>query len=64
MQTLTINIEDSHLNQILNFLQQIPKEKVEVFIHKKIDISKDSNNQNETKEKNKKYKPWRIEEIW
>jgi len=64
MQTLTINIEDSHLNQILNFLQQIPKEKVEVFIHKKIDISKDLNNQSETKEKNKKYKPWRIEEIW
>jgi len=39
MQTLTINIDDSYLNQILNFLQQIPKNKREIFHHQKMDIS-------------------------
>lgn len=38
MQTLTINIDDSYLEQILNFLQQIPKNKREIFYHKKIDM--------------------------
>ena len=39
MQTLTINVDDSYLNQILNFLQQIPKNKREIFHHQKMDIS-------------------------
>ncbi len=39
MQTLTINIDDSYLDQILNFLQNIPKNKREIFHHQKIDIS-------------------------
>ena len=38
MQTLTINIDDNYLEQILNFLQQIPKNKMEIFYHKKMDI--------------------------
>jgi len=39
MQTLTINVDDSYLDQILNFLQNIPKNKREIFHHQKIDIS-------------------------
>ena len=38
MQTLTINIDENYLEQILNFLQQIPKNKMEIFYHKKMDI--------------------------
>jgi len=41
MQTLTINVDDSYLDQILNFLQNIPKNKREIFHHQKIDISND-----------------------
>ena len=39
MQTLTINIDDGYLDQVLNFLQNIPKNKREIFYHQKIDIS-------------------------
>lgn len=39
MQTLTIKIDDSYLDLILNFLQQIPQNKREVFQHTKIDVS-------------------------
>jgi len=39
MQTLTIRIDESYLDQILAFLQQIPKSKREIFQHTKIDIS-------------------------
>jgi hypothetical protein len=38
METLTIKIDDSYLNQILGFLQKIPKNKREVFHHQKIDV--------------------------
>jgi len=39
MQTLTIRVDDSYFDQILNFLQQIPKNKRDIFQHTKIDIS-------------------------
>ncbi len=39
MQTLTIRVDESYLEQILSFLQQIPKNKREIFQHTKIDIS-------------------------
>lgn len=39
MQTLTIRVDENYLEQILNFLQQIPKNKREIFQHTKIDIS-------------------------
>ena len=39
MQTLTINVDDSYLDQILNFLQQIPKNKREIFQHTRLNIS-------------------------
>ena len=39
MQTLTIRVDESYLEQILNFLQQIPKNKREIFQHTKLDIS-------------------------
>ena len=39
MQSLTINVDDSYLDQILNFLQNIPKNKREIFHYQKIDIS-------------------------
>jgi len=39
MQTLTIRIDESYLEQILSFLQQIPKNKREIFQHTKLDIS-------------------------
>jgi len=39
MQTLTIRIDDSYLEQILTFLQQIPKNKREIFQHTKLNIS-------------------------
>jgi len=39
MQTLTINVDDRYLDQILDFLQNIPKNKREIFHHQKIDIS-------------------------
>ncbi|MEA3490687.1 MAG: hypothetical protein U9R27_02170 [Campylobacterota bacterium] len=38
MQTLTIKIDDDYLKQILDFLQQIPKNKREVYQHTKLDI--------------------------
>ena len=38
MQTLTINVDDGYLDQILNFLQNIPQNKREIFHHQKIDI--------------------------
>jgi hypothetical protein len=31
MQTLTIKVDDNYVEQILDFLQQIPKNKREVF---------------------------------
>jgi hypothetical protein len=39
MQTLTIRVDDSYMTQILNFLQQIPKNKREIFHHQRVDIS-------------------------
>ena len=45
MQTLIIDVEDSYLEQIINFLQQIPKNKREIFYHKKIDILNFKNKQ-------------------
>ena len=39
MQTLTIRIDESYLDQILAFLQQIPKNKREIFQHTKLNIS-------------------------
>ena len=38
MQTLTIRVDDSYINQILNFLQQIPQSKWEIVQHQEIDI--------------------------
>ena len=38
MQTLTIKIDDNYLEQFLDFLQQIPKNKREVYQHTKLDI--------------------------
>ncbi len=39
MQTLTIRVDESYLEQILNFLQQIPTNKLEIFQGKKLNIS-------------------------
>jgi len=39
MQTLTIRVDESYLEQILNFLQQIPNNKLEIFQGKKLNIS-------------------------
>lgn len=39
MQTLTIRVDESYLDQILTFLQQIPKSKREIFQHTKLNIS-------------------------
>ena len=39
MQTITITVDDNYLSQVLNFLQQIPKNKREIFHHQKVDIS-------------------------
>ena len=39
MQTLTIQVDDSYVEQILNFLQQIPKNKREIFQHQKINLA-------------------------
>jgi len=39
MQTLTIKVDDSYLEQILTFLQQIPKNKREIFQHKNTVLS-------------------------
>jgi fructose-1-phosphate kinase PfkB-like protein len=39
MQTLTIRIDENYLDQILTFLQQIPKNKREIFQHTKLNIS-------------------------
>ena len=39
MQTLTIRVDESCLEQILNFLQQIPTNKLEIFQGKKLNIS-------------------------
>ena len=39
MQTLTIRIDESYLDQILAFLQQIPKNKREIFQHTKLNLS-------------------------
>ena len=44
MQTLTINVDDSYLDQILNVLQNIPKNKREIFHHQKIDIPNQKSN--------------------
>lgn len=38
MQTLTIRVDESYLEQILAFLQQIPKNKREIFQHTKMEI--------------------------
>ncbi len=39
MQTLTIRVDESYIDQILTFLQKIPKSKREVFQHTKLNIS-------------------------
>jgi len=39
MQTLTIRVDESYLEQILNFLQRIPTNKLEIFQGKKLNIS-------------------------
>ena len=46
MQTLTINVDESYLDQLLNFLQNIPKNKREIFHHQKLDISTNTKNVN------------------
>jgi hypothetical protein len=46
MQTLTINVDESYLDQLLNFLQNIPKNKREIFHHQKLDISVNRKNVN------------------
>jgi len=47
MQTLTIRIDESYLDQILAFLQQIPKNKREIFQHTKLNISSTKENEDE-----------------
>ena len=42
MHTITINIDDNYFEQIMDFLQHIPKNKREIFEHTKIDISSDA----------------------
>lgn len=39
MQTLTIKVDENYLDEILAFLQKIPKNKREIFQHTKLDIS-------------------------
>ncbi len=39
MQTLTIRVDENYLEQVLNFLQQIPNNKLEIFQGKKLNIS-------------------------
>jgi len=39
MQTLTIRVDESYIEQIITFLQKIPQSKREIFQHTKIDIS-------------------------
>ena len=39
MQTLTIRVDESYLEQVLNFLQEIPTNKLEIFQGKKLNIS-------------------------
>jgi len=77
MQTLTIRVDDSYINQILNFLQQIPKSKREILQHQKIVNKKDdflkilergptlTKDELNSWEKNIKdgYKSWQIEEF-
>ena len=41
MHTITINIDDNYFEQVMDFLQHIPKSKREIFQHTKIDISSD-----------------------
>ena len=43
MQTLIIRVDESYIEQVLNFLQQIPDNKKEIFQHKRLDISTKSN---------------------
>ena len=47
MQTLTIRVDESYLEQILNFLQQIPKNKREVFQHTKLNMPSKKENEDE-----------------
>ena len=47
MQTLTIRIDESYLDQILAFLQKIPKNKREIFQHTKLNISSSKENEDE-----------------
>ena len=47
MQTLTIRIDESYLDQILAFLQKIPKNKREIFQHTKLNISSTKENEDE-----------------
>jgi len=39
VQTLTIRVDESYIDQVLAFLQQIPKNKREIFQHTKLNIS-------------------------
>ena len=41
MHTITIKIDDNYFEQVIDFLQHIPKNKREIFQHTKIDISSD-----------------------
>ena len=38
MQTLTIKVDDDYLGDILTFLKELPKNKLEIFQHKKIEL--------------------------
>jgi len=39
VQTLTIQVDDRYVEQIIAFLQQIPQNKREIYQHKKIEIT-------------------------
>lgn len=47
MQTLTIRVDENYIDQILTFLQQIPKNKREIFQHTKLNISSEKREDDE-----------------
>lgn len=42
MQTLTINIDEGYVGQLIDFLQKIPQNKREIFQHTKLDTVSDT----------------------
>ena len=39
MHTITVNVDDNYFEQVINYLQKIPKSKREIFQHTKIESS-------------------------